>query len=87
MWRVLIPGCASLKEKRSVVKSVRERLKNRFNLSVAETGLQDVHARAEVSACVVATDRKRAHTVLESADRLLGEEVRLRVLDCQTTYY
>ena len=38
-WELAIPGCASLKEKRSVVRSLKDRLRNRFNLSVAETDL------------------------------------------------
>jgi translation initiation factor IF-2 len=40
------PGCFSLKEKRSVVKSLKDRLHNEFNVSVAETAHQDVHQRA-----------------------------------------
>ena len=48
-WRLSLPGCSSLKEKRSVVRSLRDRLRSRFHLSVAETDLQDVHSRAELS--------------------------------------
>jgi hypothetical protein len=48
-WELHIPGCRSLKEKRMVVRSLRDRLRHRFNLSVAETGLQDVHDRAELT--------------------------------------
>ena len=49
-----VHGSQSLKEKRSVVRSLRDRLRSRFNVSVAETGLQDVHARAELTAALVA---------------------------------
>jgi uncharacterized protein YlxP (DUF503 family) len=37
----IIPGAASLKEKRMVVKSVQERCKSRFNVSVVECGEND----------------------------------------------
>ncbi len=70
-WQLSLPGCASLKEKRSVVRSLKDRLRTRFQLSVAETGLQDVHARAELSVALVATDRRFAETVLDKADRLV----------------
>ena len=36
-WELHLPGAHSLKEKRSVVKSLKQRLHNEFNLSVAET--------------------------------------------------
>ena len=48
-WELSLHGCASLKQKRSVIRSLRDRLRSKFNVSVAETGLQDVHARAEIS--------------------------------------
>ncbi len=66
-----MPGCASLKEKRSVIRSLRDRLSGRFNVSVAETGLQDVHARAELTVALVATDGRFAESVLDKIDRFI----------------
>lgn len=70
-WELMLPGCSSLKEKRSVVRSLRDRLRNKFNVSVAETGLQDVHARAEVTVALVAADGRQADSVLEKADHMV----------------
>ncbi|HEY8485524.1 MAG TPA: DUF503 domain-containing protein [Longimicrobiales bacterium] len=86
-WELEIFGCQSLKEKRSVVKGLKDRLHNRFNLSVAETGYQDLWQRAELTACVVAGERRVAESVLESADRLVNAEPRARVIDCYRTFY
>lgn len=36
-----IPGCTSLKEKRQVLLSLRDLLKNRFNIALAEVKDQD----------------------------------------------
>lgn len=47
-----LPGCASLKEKRSKIKPIMARLHREFNLSVAEVDRQDAH-RAAVLACVL----------------------------------
>ena len=52
-WDLALPGCSSLKEKRSVVRSLRDRLAHKFNVSVAETAHQDVHARAQVTVALV----------------------------------
>ena len=39
--RILVPDAMSLKDKRRAVKSLKDRIGNRFNVSVAETGLLD----------------------------------------------
>ena len=87
VWQLQIPGCASLKEKRSVVKSLKQRLHNEFNISVAETAHHDILQRSEISACVMAVDQPQANRVLASADQLVVRESRARIVDSYTTYY
>jgi uncharacterized protein YlxP (DUF503 family) len=70
-WELALPGCASLKEKRAVIRSLRDRLRARLNVSAAETGLQDVHTRAELSIALVASDGRLAQSLLDKADRLV----------------
>jgi hypothetical protein len=82
-WELEILGAHSLKEKRSVVKGLKDRLHDRFNVSVAETAHQDLWQRAELSACVMASDRKVAESVLQKADDLVGAEYRARIIDSQ----
>ena len=87
VWDLQLPGCSSLKEKRSVLKSVKDRLHNQFNVSVAETARQDAHQRAELAACVVSGDRAHANSVLDALDRFMEGEARVRIVDSYTTYY
>jgi uncharacterized protein len=87
VWEVEIFGCRSLKEKRSVLKSLKDRLHERFNVSVAETGHHDVWQRGELAACVISGQRRHAESVLESADRLVGGDARLRIIDSQRFFY
>ncbi|HET9984773.1 MAG TPA: DUF503 domain-containing protein [Longimicrobiales bacterium] len=86
-WELEVFGCHSLKEKRSVVKSLKDRLHERFNVSVAETGHQDLWQRAELTAAVVAGERRHAESVLENADRLVAGEARARIIDSYRTFY
>jgi uncharacterized protein len=72
-WELSLPGCSSLKEKRSVIRSLRDRLRSRLNVSVAETALNDVHGRAELTVALVATDGRFAESVLEKADRIVEQ--------------
>jgi len=79
-WEFALPGCRSLKEKRSVVRSLRDRLRARFNVSVAETAFQDVWDRAEITIALVATDGHMAESVLDRADRLVEEHGEARIV-------
>jgi uncharacterized protein YlxP (DUF503 family) len=87
VWELHVPGCASLKDKRQVIKSLKDRLHARFNVSAAETGHQELLQRAEISVAVVATDRRQAQSVLSSADQLVEMEGRARIIDSYTTFY
>ncbi len=85
-WELEVFGCHSLKEKRSVIKSLKDRLHDRFNVSVAETGHHDVWQRAELTACVVAGEKRQAESVLASADQLVASEARARVIDTYRSF-
>jgi uncharacterized protein YlxP (DUF503 family) len=60
-----IPHASSLKEKRSVVRSLVERARNRFNASVAEVDAQDLLQRAVIGVSVVANDGRFVNSVLD----------------------
>ena len=85
-WELHLAGCQSLKDKRHVLKSLKDRLHNRFNVSAAETDHHDVWQRAELSVCVVSTDRGHAERVLREADRLVAGDAGARVVDTSTSY-
>lgn len=85
-WELHLDACHSLKEKRQIVKSLKDRLHQRFNVSAAETDHQDLWQRAELSACVVSTDRRHAEQVLREADRLVDGAPGARIVDSSTSY-
>lgn len=58
----------SLKDKRHVVKSLRDRLRNKFNVSVAEIDCQDLWQRAVVAAVTVSSDKVQAERILQSVE-------------------
>mgnify|MGYP000846748276 FL=1 len=59
-----IPGCRSLKEKRSQIKPVLARLHREFNLSTAELDLQDHWSQAFIGAALLTSDRQVAQASL-----------------------
>jgi uncharacterized protein YlxP (DUF503 family) len=64
---IRIHGSHSLKQRRGVVRSITQRVGNRFNLSIAEVGGQDTWQRAELGLCSAGTDRPRVRALIESA--------------------
>ncbi|MGA2483758.1 MAG: DUF503 domain-containing protein [Candidatus Acidiferrales bacterium] len=71
-----IPDAQSLKDKRQIVRSLKDRLRGRFNVAVAELDHQDTWQRSIVG--VVTLSNEESHVeeslqhILAEADRLLG---------------
>ena len=78
-FQLSLPGCGSRKEKRMAVKSLRQRLRNRFNVSVAETGALEVLVRAELTVAVLGPDRGAVESVLDRIDRFVESDRRVIV--------
>jgi uncharacterized protein YlxP (DUF503 family) len=76
-FQLSLPGCGSRKEKRMAVKSLRQRLRNRFNVSVAETGALEVLVRAELTVAVLGSDRGTVESVLDRIDRFVESDRRV----------
>jgi len=60
-----IPHARSLKDKRSVVRRFRDRVRARYDVSVAEVGAMDLHQRAVFGVAVVSNDAAVCDSVLE----------------------
>lgn len=84
-WELHLEGCASLKDKRGRLKPLVVALR-RGNLSVAETGHQDLWQRAEVSCAALGSDRAVVEGELRAADRLIEEADGVRIIDVVTAF-
>ena len=60
-----LPGCRGLKEKRMIVKSLKSRLRNQFEVSASEVGGQDLLERAELAVAVVGPDQAPLDALLQ----------------------
>jgi hypothetical protein len=67
-------GVHSLKEKRSVIKSLIARMRNRFNIGVAEVAEQDVHVRAVIGVVCVSGTADYVRGQLDAIVRWVEEE-------------
>ena len=64
---LFIPESQSLKDKRQVLLSVKDRLRQKFNLSVAEVDGQDLWQKAVLGLACVANDGRHVNQVLDQA--------------------
>jgi uncharacterized protein YlxP (DUF503 family) len=64
--RLALRAAHSLKDKRHVIKGLKERLRNKFNVSVAEVDLQDEWQRAVLGVAMVGTDTRYVNSVLST---------------------
>ncbi len=78
---LFIPGSRSLKDKRRVVKSLKEQIHNRYNCSVAEIGEKDLWARASLAACVIGDDVRFVNTQLNEIARFAAQKNGAELLD------
>jgi uncharacterized protein YlxP (DUF503 family) len=86
-WELHLPGCHSLKDKRGVVKPLTVALRRTLNVSVAETGHQDLWQRAEIACATVGTARTVVDEALRAADRMIEAADGVRIVDTAAAYY
>lgn len=63
----------SLKEKRMVVKSIIDKLKHKFNVSVAEVDHQDIHQTIVIGIACVSNDTAHANSMVQSVIDFIEE--------------
>lgn len=82
---IRIPYAHSLKEKRAVLRKLRDRLRSRFNLAVAELDHQETWQRATLGVVSISSSRRNLEQVLESAlresEKILGRELEDHFID------
>ncbi len=65
--------CRSLKGKRRIVKAIVSRIRNRFNVSVAEVGANDIYKRAQIGFALAGSDHKVINTKIDKVLNMVDE--------------
>lgn len=85
--RLVLRESHSLKDKRRVIKSLKDTLSNKFNISVAETDEQDVWQTAEIGVASVGTDGSFVQSVLTSVVNYVRYFGGVELVDSQQELY
>jgi len=78
-----IPAAQSLKDKRQVVRGLKDRIRERVHAAVAEVDHQDLWQRAALGVAVVAADHTHAAELLQSVRRLVEQAYGAEITDWQ----
>ena len=77
-----LPENASLKDKRRVLKSITSRVRNKFNVSIAEVGDHDLWQLATLGICCVSNDKRFTNEVLSKVvDFIVDGRFEIEILD------
>ncbi|MXY97062.1 MAG: DUF503 domain-containing protein [Gemmatimonadetes bacterium] len=84
---LFLPESRSLKAKRQVIKGLKDRIRNRFNVSVSEVEHQSLWQRATLGLAMVSEEKGYVDRTLRQVLNLVQAEPRLLVLDHAFEWY
>jgi len=76
-----LPECSSLKEKRFILKSIKGKLRSKFNISVAESDSHELWQRSKIMVLTLSNDGAMVNSVLSKVVNMLEGDRRIQILD------
>ena len=77
----------SLKEKRMIVKSIINRLKNKFNISVAEVEDQDIHKSIVIGFACVTNETSHANSIVNNVLNFIENNCEADIVDTVIEFF
>jgi len=76
-----IPEVCSIKDKRKIIRSVKDKLQRRFHMSAAEVDLQDSLSFGQIGGALVSNSRSFGESVLHKAFEMIENDIPVRIQD------
>lgn len=76
-----VPDKNSLKGKRQVIKSIKDRVRNKYNVSIAEVADQDLWQKAVLGIAVVGNEKKFVNQVMDKVLDLIRSTPMVEIID------
>ena len=80
---LLIPESTSLKEKRMVLSGLKQRLRNKYNISIAEIDYMDLWQRAALAAAMVSNRNQHVSQAMDKILNFIDDQDQVQVIDYQ----
>lgn len=81
-----IPGGGSLKDKREVLRRIKDRVRNKFNVSIAEVGDCDLWQRSTLGIATVSKDSRFANQVISKVVGMIEGNGDISVISVETDF-
>jgi len=85
--RIYAPWVHSLKEKRMIVKSICSRVRNKFNVSIAEIEDQDIHQSIVLGFACVTTNNAHADKIIDTVIGFVEENTEGEIIGIERELY
>ena len=76
-----IPDVDNIKEKRRIIRSVKDKLQHRFRMSAAEVDLNDSLSYGQIGGALVSNSRTFGESVMHKALEMIEKEIPVRIQD------
>ncbi len=80
-------GIHNLKEKRRIVLSLKEKLKRKFNISIVESGDQDIWQKIEFSIAIVSNQRSHVEKTFQQIEEMTESGYPVEVIRIESDFY
>jgi len=84
---LFLPECQSLKAKRQILKSIIDKVRTKFNVSIAEVDNQDLWQRATLGITYVCESNYQTQAVLKKVQAFIEGLNKAEVIDYKFNYY
>lgn len=78
---LFIPESQSLKDKRMILNHLKDKIKNKFNVSIAEVESQDLWQRSILGLAAVTTSTRHADSTLDTVIQFIDKDDRVEVIN------
>ena len=85
--KIALADARSLKDKRRIIKSLKDRIRREFNVSVAEMDLQDVWQSAVLGISAISPDKRFAEAVVAKVFDFVRSDARVYVTSFETEVF
>ncbi len=76
-----LPESNSLKSKRMIIKSLKDRIRNKFNVSIAEVAANDLWQRSVLGVACVANETKIINAILNEVRSIVLDTPSIQLID------
>lgn len=86
-FELFVPESASLKSKRMVLNSIKQRIRNKFNVSVAEIDNNDKWQRISLGVSMISNERKFIEKAMSEIVKMMDNDNRIEILKHLLEFY